>query len=1322
MRSLFIIALTLWSLTGVSQNIVVSGAGSNEANGTFIQNGTFNSRPLYEKLGSPNIQIAYGKHIGSSNWAIGDITSWPLYVNSSTATSVPYTGWSLGMMGMAPLPTVMPSGPSLLYNTSLVWESSNNDGSLTGGTGILINLNAETFTGTNSEDFVVTGKAVVYNLPAGLTVEIIRISSTQLSMNIIGNANNHDNINDCTLQIDFLNSAFTGNDSSLVFGHTNNSFQIEFFQEHTVGSTGDFSTMAAALAGCESGDILSVLPETFTESGLTINKDITIIGQGATQTIIQAASTPGTASNRVFNVSGNISVRIEKLTIRHGNISAASGGGIEINTGVSFTIQDCEIRDNYGQYGGGGIHCHSGYSPQLPFNVINCTFANNSMNAENGCGGGINCESGLLFISNCTFYGNQANSGGAIRANTFTIENSTITGNHAFQNWGTLQGGGGLFVTNSNPCYIKNCIVAGNTQVSGKDNDITTWAGSYYVSGGNNIIGDVGTVNFASNTNGDIYYDPNATTSPSIGALESASPLNLYLGTLALNGGQTRTCAIGAGSLAIDPLVSNNAPTTDQRHYLRTGTADIGSYEYNGFTCENLTVLSSATNPNCYSACTGSLTANASGGQIPYTYSLNGGAPVSSSTFNNLCAGSYMVIATDANGCTKSLTSFVTLTNPDTIIVYATSTSPTCYGSFNGAIDQTVTGGVLPYTYQWSNGASTQDIQNISAGTYTVTITDGILCQRVFSYVLTGPAQVSISFATTSASCGNPNGTVAAYVSGGTSPHTYLWSTGSDSTGIIGLNPGIYMLQITDANGCSGFSVATVSSLNGPVIQVEDVTNVACYGGSNGAIDISVSSGTPPYTYHWSNGITTQDISGLQYGPYEVVVEDVSGCESVMSITVDQPGQIQLSYTGTMASCGLSDGSAEVSVSGGTSPFIFIWSSGHNTAAINSVPAGVYFCSVLDAHNCPGGPGSGFSVTNDGGPVVIIDSVISPTCTNPAGAIYVTSTGGTMPYTFYWSNDSTTEDIAGLTSGQYSLTVTDNGGCLGIASATVQTILPLIQPVCIVTVDSLTGKNLVVWEKVQTTGIANYRIWRETSQMNVYQAIATVPYDSLSLYLDQVASPLVHAWRYKISAVDSCGNESPLSPNHKTIHLTINQGLGSTWNLIWDDYEGFNYLSVIVARYTMSSGWEILDTLPASFHSYTDFSPPAGNIWYTVAAMKPGGPCLATKESGGGPYSQSVSNMEDNAMDVGFTEVSSADNSLMLYPNPFSDYTRVTFSYTPGESFTVVVYDVWGKTVFVKENVREGTTLIERKNLAPGYYTVEVQGSRVLRAKMMVQD
>lgn len=533
--------------TTSAANYVVSGAGQTELNGTYVETGMWNEKPLYIL----DNHYAIGFEMGS--WKIGEWMGNMImgqYTIDSTNDTPPSMGWG-GFPN--PVPTVEVVGKSLAYSLKTFRENDLNDGSIFNT--ITINLTLETFTGSNDEDFVSTGKVIVSNMPEGLTASMIRKSDESIEFLLNGHATNHTNTNDVTdLTITFQDNAFSSNNASQVVNNNVGDVRINFIQNHTVASTGgDYTTIQAAIDAAEDFDIILLANEIFTEK-ITINKSLKIKGQGAKISIIQAATTPSTANGRVITCEAE-TLKLEDLTIRNGNES--SGGGVWAK---ALYVSRCEIVNNKieGDWiSGGGI-----YSTFLDIrdSYIARNYAYSTISTGKSYGGAIYTTETLL-MTNCTVTDNTAsglsslNSGGGIMALYCTIINSTITGNSATN-------GGGLYINAEG--IIKNSILWGNTATStiGKDlmlNDI--------VSAYNSIIGNAA-------------HAFNHT--PIINVSEHVTNVNPLLNQAANNGGPTVTISIQSGSPAINAgITGSDIPNTDQRGEPATGIRDIGAYEFN---------------------------------------------------------------------------------------------------------------------------------------------------------------------------------------------------------------------------------------------------------------------------------------------------------------------------------------------------------------------------------------------------------------------------------------------------------------------------------------------------------------------------------------------------------------------------------------------------------------------------------------------------------------------------------------------------------------------------------------------------------------------
>ncbi|MCO4291907.1 hypothetical protein NF867_03415, partial [Solitalea sp. MAHUQ-68] len=444
-----------------------------------------------------------------------------------------------------------------------------------------------------------------------------------------------------------------------------------------------------------------------------------------------------------------------------------------------------------------------------------------------------------------------------------------------------------------------------------------------------------------------------------------------------------------------------------------------------------LTLTEIHTDATC-SLPTGTINVSVSGGTVPYTYSWNSGEATEDLT--NKASGSYTLTVTDANNCSESITVNLNDLNGPQVTV-DNQTNVTCNGASDGAIQVSVSGGTTPYTYSWSSGQSIEDLSALPAGTYTLTVTDANNCQATASVTLTAPAVLSLSEVHTDATCALSNGAINVSVSGGTAPYTYSWNSGEATEDLTNKASGSYTLTVTDANNCSQSITVNLNDLNGPQVTVDNQTNISCNGASDGAIQVSVSGGTAPYTYSWSSGQSIEDLSALPAGAYTLTVTDANNCQATASVTLTAPAVLSLSEVHTDASCGLSNGSINVSVSGGTAPYTYSWNSGEATEDLTNKASGTYTLTVTDANNCSESLTVNLNDLN--GPQVTVDNQANVSCNGASdGAIQVSVIGGTTPYTYSWSSGQNIEDLSALPAGTYILTVTDANSCQATASVT----------------------------------------------------------------------------------------------------------------------------------------------------------------------------------------------------------------------------------------------------------------------------------------------
>lgn len=446
--------------------------------------------------------------------------------------------------------------------------------------------------------------------------------------------------------------------------------------------------------------------------------------------------------------------------------------------------------------------------------------------------------------------------------------------------------------------------------------------------------------------------------------------------------------------------------------------------------------ITSSTNVLCNGQSTGSATAETSGGFPPYTFDWSNGE--SSAEINDLAAGTYTVTVTDNNGNTA--TGQVEITEPP-LLEFETPliNDVSCNGESDGSIEADVSGGVSPYTYTWSNGASLPSIFNLSAGTYAVTVTDINGCTQFESYQVNQPDQLEISLVSlNNETCvGSNDGEITISITGGTIPLNAVWSNGNTGTTNTGLDPGGYNVTITDNNNC--IQTADYTILPGiPVeINLAFLHHVSCAGGTDGSVSVTVSSGIPPYMYLWSNGETGSSIDTLVSGFYSVTTTDNNGCFSTAEYMVNEPSVITAQITESSQNLCAGDSTASLSVtaSGGTSPLSALWSNGIIGFDNPNLAAGIYIITITDLNACT-------SILSDtiSDPAAIVLNMVSTNETAAGaddGSATSNPTGGVSPFSFLWNNGDTLSALSGLSPGTYTVTTTDANGCTAEGTAIV---------------------------------------------------------------------------------------------------------------------------------------------------------------------------------------------------------------------------------------------------------------------------------------------
>ncbi|HLP93256.1 MAG TPA: FG-GAP-like repeat-containing protein [Saprospiraceae bacterium] len=489
------------------------------------------------------------------------------------------------------------------------------------------------------------------------------------------------------------------------------------------------------------------------------------------------------------------------------------------------------------------------------------------------------------------------------------------------------------------------------------------------------------------------------------------------------------------GSPPYQLLWSNNA-TTDQLDQLPAGTYQLTITDANGCSLAQMVDIPGYAVPaestiiqdvSCFGASDGSISFLLNGGAPGYAYLWSDNS--TEDQLQGLAPGSYALTFTYANGACSQTRIFQVL-EPLPLIASTQQAAADCSGGLGGFVDLSVQNGVLPMQFQWSNAVTTEDQQNIGAGQYTVTITDATGCTITASVSLVEPNPLLSGGVVLTPACPGlaTGGAVFSGASQGTPPYTLQWSNNVGTAVNAQLTAGPYQLTITDANGCTLLESVVVPEHDEPAIQA-NVQQVACFGVPTGSIDLLLSGGTPGFAYQWSNGASTEDLTLLGPGQYQLMLSYAGGaCTASASYQITEPAELVFTQTQlTQLSCfEAGNGAINISATGGTGTYTFNWSNSATTEDLFGLEAGQYGLTLTDANGCT--LENAFTLTQPQA-LVLSAIVASDTCETGSGAVSLTVQGGTQPYVYQWSDNTADSLIVHLQPGIYSVTLTDAQQC-----------------------------------------------------------------------------------------------------------------------------------------------------------------------------------------------------------------------------------------------------------------------------------------------------
>ncbi|HEX5001143.1 MAG TPA: gliding motility-associated C-terminal domain-containing protein [Bacteroidia bacterium] len=413
-------------------------------------------------------------------------------------------------------------------------------------------------------------------------------------------------------------------------------------------------------------------------------------------------------------------------------------------------------------------------------------------------------------------------------------------------------------------------------------------------------------------------------------------------------------------------------------------------------------VVSSTVTPlTCSGTCSGTITTSLTNGTPPYTYHWSNGQTTQQAT--NLCSGLYTLTVNDAEGC--SITDAQLVPAASNVVVTGIVSQPVCGDTTGGNIDLQVSGGVPPYSFLWSNGYTSEDLSNLPAGNYQVAVTDSSGCTVNTSFSI-APFATNINVIPTvqNVSCyGESSGSISLQLPGSGGPYTCIWSNGMSGNNITGLPSGVYTYIVAGPTGCSVTATLEVKGPGQPLLATTDITQIiSCFEGSDGSITVLATGGNEGYQYNWSNGSTSQTISGLAAGTYTVTVTDSMGCkidlvQNILSPSSAITSHSKIDYPECIKG---TKGTIQLMVAGGNPGYLYNWSNGAVTVGQGNLEPGLYTVTITDMAGCT--VQQSFNL-NDRSHVALLTPGTIDICNGSMAVLTVDSTYLNATYQWYYS-------------------------------------------------------------------------------------------------------------------------------------------------------------------------------------------------------------------------------------------------------------------------------------------------------------------------------
>ncbi|MDN3686944.1 gliding motility-associated C-terminal domain-containing protein [Cyclobacterium jeungdonense] len=467
------------------------------------------------------------------------------------------------------------------------------------------------------------------------------------------------------------------------------------------------------------------------------------------------------------------------------------------------------------------------------------------------------------------------------------------------------------------------------------------------------------------------------------------------------------------------------------------GCSLVDQFEIEEPTAVNFTY--SVQDVTCAGSQNGQITAQGSGGRPDYHLVVNG-IHLPGMQATGLSANTYQVMVVDAFGC-ASPPQEVIVEEPLPLQMNLDALDVSCYAANDGSVSISVQGGTAPYSFRWSDGNTLPTRAGMAPGNYEVVVTDANGCSIRDRVLIQQPESILVAAEVIPVSChAGSDGEIRLDITGGNGPFSVEWqevATGTNVGGgtvVTGLSAGRYRALIQDDNGCTLSREYEVREPGSSLSVQPLVSDIRCFGEDSGSIVLIVSGGTAPYAFNWSTGETSSAVSNKSAGSYQVQVTDANGCRWVEDITIDEPDPVDVMAAITDVSCKMgADGIIDLTITGGSGEPRVQWSNGMTGSSISGLRAGTYTAFILDAQSCfdsytfqVNEPEAALTVEGSGSfELCFVEDVMS---------IELEVSGGTVPYTYSWSNGSTDKDIFDLEPGMYEVTVSDAKGCSVVES------------------------------------------------------------------------------------------------------------------------------------------------------------------------------------------------------------------------------------------------------------------------------------------------